>query len=90
MLGRARQAAARSGVHNALFCHTDAESLPFQGREFEVAIVNGIFNLNPARDVIFSELARVLRPGGVVFAAELILREPLSMEERAGEENWFA
>jgi len=29
-----------------------------------VALVNGIFNLNPARAEIFRELARVVRPAG--------------------------
>jgi hypothetical protein len=53
-------------------------------------MVNGIFNLNPARDAIFRELARVVRRGGTVFAAELILSIPLTPEARASESNWFA
>ena len=53
-------------------------------------MVNGIFNLNPVRDAIFRELARVVRSGGVVYVAELILREPLSPEIQESEENWFA
>jgi hypothetical protein len=36
-------------------------------------IVNGIFNWNPARVAIFGELGRVVRPGGFVYSAELIL-----------------
>jgi SAM-dependent methyltransferase len=90
MLSRARRAASRSGLHNVLLCLADAERLPLRDGEIEAAMVNGIFNLNPARDAIFSELARVLRPGGVAFVAELILREPLPERMRAGEENWFA
>ena len=56
----------------------------------DVALVNGIFNLNPARREIFSELARVVRTGGRVFAAELILRGPLPAEVRSSEADWFA
>jgi hypothetical protein len=48
------------------------------------------FNLNPSRDAIFRELARVVRRGGMVFAAELILSRPLPPEARASETNWFA
>jgi hypothetical protein len=53
-------------------------------------MVNGIFNLNPARNDIFRELARVVRRGGKVFAAELILSSPLPPEVSASETNWFA
>ena len=53
-------------------------------------LVNGIFNLNPARDAIFRELASVMRPDGAVFVAELILSGPLPPEVTASEANWFA
>ena len=66
------------------------EGLPIADEEIDVAMVNGIFNLNPARDAIFRELARVVRHGGTVFAAELILSSPLPPEGRASETTWFA
>lgn len=90
MLDRAHRAAAESGVTNVEFRRADAEALPLPDRSIDVAIVNGIFNLNPARDAIFSELARVVRPDGEVFVAELILIEPLPEDERASLTNWFA
>ena len=52
--------------------------------------MNGLFNLNPARAVIFQELARVVRPGGSVFAAELILKEPAPGGEADNLDDWFA
>lgn len=90
MLDRARRAAAEAGVTNVEFRRADAEALPLPDRSVDVAIVNGIFNLNPARDAIFGELARVVRPDGEVFVAELILIEPLPEDERASLTNWFA
>jgi SAM-dependent methyltransferase len=90
MLGRARCGAAESGVTNVRFCQAAAERLPIRDGSIDVALVNGIFNLNPARDAIFRELARVTRPGGVVYAAEIVLREPLPTEVVADETNWFA
>mgnify|MGYP001581259316 FL=1 len=90
MLDRARRAAAEAGVTNVEFRRADAETLPLPDRSVDVAIVNGIFNLNPARDAIFGELARVVRPDGEVFVAELILIEPLPEDERASLTNWFA
>ena len=90
MLARARRAASAVGAHNVTFGLADAERLPLEGESTDVALANGIFNLNPARDAIFSELARVVRPGGVVYAAELILREALSSADLASETDWFA
>ncbi len=57
---------------------------------FDVALVNGIFNLNPDRAGLFQELARVIRPGGVLYGAEIVLREPMDKEESAGLANWFS
>lgn len=90
MLDRARQVAAEAGIDNVEFCRADAESLWLEDASMDVALVNGIFNLNPARAAIFSELARVMRPGGAVYAAEIVLREPLPPEVQESETNWFA
>ena len=90
MLARAQAAGAAMQLTNVRFVHAGAETLPLAEASIDVALVNGIFNLHPARDAIFHELARVMRPGGAVYAAELILREPLSDEDRAAVANWFA
>lgn len=102
MLARAQQAAAEAGINNVEFRQAEAEDLPLDDASIEVALVNGIFNLNPVRAQLFRELARVIRPGGAAYAAELILREPLPPETtdagsrivastwQTGETNWFA
>ncbi len=89
MLARARCAAREAGAHNVLFCRAGAEALPLADASVDVALVNGIFNLNPAREAIFRELARVLRPEGAVFAAEMILLSSLP-ESQQSEADWFA
>jgi arsenite methyltransferase len=73
MLTRARAAAESADVTNVEFREGAAERIPAESGSIDVAIVNGIFNLNPARSDIFRELARVVRHGGHVFAAELVL-----------------
>jgi arsenite methyltransferase len=90
MLARARQAAVEFGAGNIVFHQADAEDLPIDDSSIDVALINGIFNLNPEREAIFRELARVLRSNGVVYAAELILREPLPEEIRNKPGNWFS
>lgn len=89
MLVRARQASAAYGV-NATFCLGDAERLPLDEASIDVAFVNGIFNLNPARADIFRELARVVRANGHVYVAELVLRETVSKPDHFTEAEWFA
>ncbi len=90
MLDRAKQGAAEAGARNVEFHLADAERFPVNDESVDIALVNGIFNLNPARDGIFRELARVVRTGGMVFGAELILREALASEVGGDPANWFA
>src|SRR5262249_33083620 len=63
MLERAHRAVQEAGVTNVEICRADAENLPVENGRMDVALVNGLFNLNPARERIFCELARVVRPG---------------------------
>lgn len=90
MLARAREAAVELGVRNVEFYQADAEKLPIGDGLIDVALANGIFNLNPEREAIFGELARAVRQGGAVYAAELILQEPLPPDVKDNETNWFA
>ena len=87
---RARQAAAERNTDNVEFHQADAENLPIAEEAIDVALINGIFNLNHERDAILLELYRVLRQGGAVYAAELILQESLSAETCNSSGNWFA
>jgi SAM-dependent methyltransferase len=89
MLEHARRGARAAGTENVVFCRADAEGLPLPAASIDVALVNGIFNLNPARECIFHELARVVRKGGTVYSAELILSAPLPPEQQNAA-NWFA
>lgn len=90
MLGRAASALRELGLANVLFLRSAVEHLPLADASVDRALVNGIFNLNPFRDRIFRELARILKPGGAVFGAELILQAPLPDSFRAGAANWFS
>ena len=89
MTARARAAASDAGSDNVLFCRADAENLPLPDASIDIALANGIFNLNPERCAIFRELARVLRAGGAVYAAELVLAHPLPPGNRTAA-DWFA
>ena len=89
MLEHARRGARAAQTENIVFCRADAERLPLSGASVDLALVNGIFNLNPARECIFHELARVVREGGAVYSAELILSAALPPEQQNAA-DWFA
>jgi SAM-dependent methyltransferase len=90
MLERAARALSEAKAASVGLLSAAAEAVPLQSGSVDVAMVNGIFNLNPLRGCIFAELARVVRPGGAVYASELVLREPLSGEEQTAATNWFS
>lgn len=91
MLARAGAAKDLADVPQLDLYHAEAEDLFFlDDSSVDVALVNGIFNLNPARSQVFSELARVLRPRGSAYIAELILARPLPEADRTSDSNWFA
>lgn len=90
MLVRARAAKELANLPQLQFQQGDAEYLPLPNESIDVVLVNGIFNLNPKRKTIFSELVRVLRPRGRAYVAELILTRPLPESDHASESNWFA
>lgn len=90
MVARARRAAAEGDLGNLEFVLADAEHIPARDGAFDAALVNGIFNLNPARSSIFAELGRLVRPGGALYAAELILVSPLPEGTACDPTKWFA
>ena len=90
MLNRAQGAILTAGLATKItLLKADAQSLPLLDQSVDVALINGIFNLNPDRRSIFAELARVIRPGESVYAAEIILTEPLHDGAAANAANWF-
>jgi len=90
MLDRASRAAKDYGHTNLAFVQASAEHIPLRDSCVDMVLVNGIFNLNPFREKILHELFRVLRPGGHVFGAELVLKSPLPEHLQSGTVNWFS
>jgi cyclopropane fatty-acyl-phospholipid synthase-like methyltransferase len=90
MVERARTTITAAGASNVELALADAETMAERVGPVDVALVNGIFNLNPRRSEIFRELAAAVRPGGAVYAAELVLKGPLPAGVEATEADWFA
>ncbi len=88
MLGKARAAAAESRAANVEFVEGEAERLPFPDESFDVVISNGVIDLIPDKDAVFSELHRVLVPGGRMQIADVTIQNPVSAEGRRNIDLW--
>jgi arsenite methyltransferase len=88
MLAKARAAAAEMGATNVEFVEGEVERLPFADASFDVVISNGVIDLVPDKDAVFSEIARVLRPGGRMQLADVTIQNPVSEEGRRKIDLW--
>jgi arsenite methyltransferase len=88
MLERARRSAAEMGAENVDFIESEAEALPFAEASFDVVISNGVIDLIPDKDAVFSELHRVLTPGGRIQISDVTIQNPVSEEGRRDIDLW--
>lgn len=80
MRDRATRGAAACGLDHVDVCSGDATRLPVDDRSVDVAISNGVLNLVPETERAIADIARVLRPGGRLQIADIIIGEVLPDE----------
>ena len=88
MLAKARGAAADASITHVEFVHGEVEELPFADQTFDVVISNGVIDLIPDKDAVFSGIYRVLRPGGRIQFADVTIQVPVSEEGRRNIDLW--
>lgn len=88
MLKRARVGAAEAGLNHVRFEKADITDLPFESSTVDVVISNGVINLAPDKEAVFSELYRVVKPGGRLQFADIIVGTELSEDVRNNIDLW--
>lgn len=65
-----------------------SESIPFDENTFDLVISNGSLYLSPIKKESFSEIHRVLRPGGRLQFADVVLKDDLPPEVMRLFDGW--
>jgi len=88
MVEKARAGAAALGLRNVTFVEGEAEGLPFDDASFDVVISNGVIDLIPDKELVFSSIHRVLAPGGRIQIADVTIQQPVSEEGKRKIDLW--
>jgi ubiquinone/menaquinone biosynthesis C-methylase UbiE len=66
------------------------EELPVRDESVDVVVSNGVVNLSPHKVDVFREIHRVLRPGGRLYMADVIVQRELKDDVRNDPDLWAA
>jgi SAM-dependent methyltransferase len=88
-LAKARRLATATGLDAVVeFWERRIERLPMPAEDFDCVISNGVINLSADKARVFTEAARVLRPGGRLAVADIVTELPLTDAIVANVELW--
>jgi ubiquinone/menaquinone biosynthesis C-methylase UbiE len=88
MLDRAGESAREMGLENVELHESLIELLPLEDASVDVVISNGVIDLVPDKDAVFDEIDRVLRPGGRLQIADVVIHTEVSEDARKRIDLW--
>jgi SAM-dependent methyltransferase len=90
MRDRCRESSREAGLDNVDVRDGDLHALPVDDSSVDVVISNGVLNLAHDKRIAFAEAFRVLRPGGRLQIADIVVKDELSESIREDYELWAA
>jgi SAM-dependent methyltransferase len=88
MLEQARASAEEMSLRNVALHEALIEELPLNTGSVDVVISNGVIDLVPDKDRVFDEIDRVLRPGGRLQIADVVIHHEVSEDARKRIDLW--
>ena len=88
MLEHARASAREMGLENVELHESLIEALPVDSALVDVVISNGVIDLVPDKEAVFDEIDRVLRPGGRLQVADVVIHHEVSEDARKRIDLW--
>ncbi len=88
MIRRAGENLTLAGVTNFEIKKVDSEVIPYDDRSFDIVVSNGVINLSPSKETTFREIHRVLKPGGKLQFADVVLEGELPAGLAGSAEAW--
>ncbi len=88
MVEKATRTAALLGLDHVAFCEGYLEELPVADDTVDVVISNGVLNLCPDKAAVLAEAFRVLKPGGRLQLADIVVARDVGDEARADISLW--
>ena len=88
MLERAGASASAMGLADVELHESLIERLPLADASVDVVISNGVIDLIPDKETVFAEIDRVLRPGGRLQLADVVVHTEVSEDARERIDLW--
>ena len=90
MLEKSRETADALSLAQLEFKKGFAEELPVPDSSVDVIISNGVLNLTPDKYASFVEVYRVLKPGGRLYLADVVVYKPVPDAAKEIVDLWTA